>query len=190
MANHKTFTKIAAELEQIQSELSRLAADTSPTKDGAEALFKRYKSKYPGTKKTVKDFYEPDKVKNVDSRGTSGAIEHNMQKLYNKLRDKGIDDKILDAIEDGQVSTDNSDRNSSRSTIKIKGIGKIIANSWTRESDSDLENPPPPATTILLQDEEGNELYRGTDFSYGETHSEVNYSKIHFILKKLSEKED
>jgi hypothetical protein len=57
----KTLTRIAAELAMIQRDLSRLAADTSPTKDGAKALFEAYKKEHPGTEKTPKDFYEPAK---------------------------------------------------------------------------------------------------------------------------------
>jgi hypothetical protein len=52
--------KIAAELNEIRKELRRLAADTSPTKDGAKSLFEAYKKEHPGSKKTVKDFYQPE----------------------------------------------------------------------------------------------------------------------------------
>jgi hypothetical protein len=66
MTNHKTLTKIASELEAIVNGLSHVGGGKSPTKEGAEALFKAYKEKHPGTKKTPKDFLIP-------SRGNSPA---------------------------------------------------------------------------------------------------------------------
>lgn len=52
--------KVAMDLyESMISDSDKTAKDTSPTSSGAKSLFTTYKKEHPGTRKTVKDFYEP-----------------------------------------------------------------------------------------------------------------------------------
>jgi hypothetical protein len=84
--------KIAAELNEIRKELRRLAAKTSPTKDGAKSLFKAYKKKHPTTKKTLKDFYKPSEdgegSKEVESvkDESSGFAESGSKEMVKQLK--------------------------------------------------------------------------------------------------------
>jgi hypothetical protein len=81
------YAKIAAELSEIKQELRRLAADTSPTKDGAKSLFEAYKKEHPGSKKTVKDFYDPKKSdkKKAPSKKVVAEVTSKLDEIYEKM---------------------------------------------------------------------------------------------------------
>lgn len=76
---HKSvfIAKIAAELAEIRRELHRLAAETSPSKDGAKSLYEAYKKEHPGTEKTVIDI-----IVRFYSRGAGGIDNHSISSPY------------------------------------------------------------------------------------------------------------
>ena len=81
------YAKIAAELAEIRRELRRLAAETSPTKDGAKSLFEAYKKEHPGSKKTVKDFYQPEKgdKKKAPSKEVVAEVSNKLDEIESKV---------------------------------------------------------------------------------------------------------
>lgn len=170
------YTKIAAELAGIRGELRRFAADTSPTKDGARSLFKAYKEKHPGTEKTVKDFYKPD----TGTSGLSSKVESIAKSFHKNLKSRGVDERILDAIEDAEPKNHGGGTDGgSEAIIKIKGIGKITISSVSSEGN----DGPYVRNDFHLFDEKGEKLF-STNMS-----EEVNFDKLSFIMNKLSEKD-
>jgi len=75
----------------------RYAFDKAQTPEGAKKIFESYRKKYPGTEKTVKDFYEapekgkekaekPTKAKRPEKKGPKPKVRAQSKALGSKLR--------------------------------------------------------------------------------------------------------
>jgi hypothetical protein len=93
--------RIASELAVIHRDLSAIAADKSPTKDGAKALFEAYKKEHPGTEKTPKDFYEAkpkkEKVEKLSRPERNAFVKESTSAITDILEDQDFKNKVTKA---------------------------------------------------------------------------------------------
>lgn len=72
-----------------------LAADTSPTQEGAKRMFERYKDEHPQTRKSPADFYEkPEGSEGGKKEEAKGGKPKERKPLFNADDMKGLSDSV------------------------------------------------------------------------------------------------
>lgn len=98
------YAKILAELQSIQTEVNRIALDTSPTQDGARSLFDAYRKKHPETEKRVDDFFEPsEKSEKKDTNEVKSKIQERLDKHKGFLSKSKGERFTLRGISDSEI---------------------------------------------------------------------------------------